>query len=113
MAPRSAEMSNVRSASRCTPPMPPVANTAIPARAPGLEQDRGRVPRALHELVARAVGDARLDHFVAEAHFLLLDVHAHRVLRRALDRLLQPLEIRLRDRETRDAEHRAVAEEDL
>ena len=30
---RSAEMSMVTSAPRCTPPMPPVANTRIPARA--------------------------------------------------------------------------------
>ena len=33
MASRSAEMSPVSSAPRCTPPMPPVANTAIPAAA--------------------------------------------------------------------------------
>src|SRR5262249_60183159 len=74
---------------------------------------RSRVPRAAHELIARAVGHARLDHAVAEAYFLLLHVHGHGLLGRALDGLLQPLQIFLGSPKAGDAQHHAVAEEDL
>src|SRR5712692_5210291 len=82
-------------------------------RRPGLEQHRRRIPRPPHELVARSVGHGRLDDAVAEAYLLLLDVHRHRLLRLTPDRLLQPLQILLRRAQARNAQHHAVAEEDL
>src|SRR4029453_11151275 len=78
-----------------------------------VEQHRRGVPGAGHQLLARGVGHRRLDDAIAEAHVLLLDVHVHRRLRRLADLALQPLEVGLADRETGDAEHHAVAEEDL
>src|ERR1051326_2049549 len=78
-----------------------------------LEQHRRRVPRAVDELIARAVRHRRLDRLVAELHFLLVHVHRDLLLRRERDLLLQPLQVRLRHREAGDAEHHAVAEEDL
>src|SRR5207247_10001424 len=72
-----------------------------------------RVPRAAHELIARAVRYGRLDDAVGEANLLLLDVHGHGLARRAADRLLQPLQILLRGDQARNPEHHAVAEEDL
>src|SRR6185295_17411341 len=78
-----------------------------------LQQHGRRVPRPSHELVAGAVRYRRLDHPVAEANFLLFHVHHHRGLRRPLDGALQPLQIGLRGDQAGDAQHHAVAEEDL
>src|SRR5262247_430718 len=82
-------------------------------RVAGLQEYRSRVPRACHELITRAVWHRGLDDTVAEAHLLLLHVHGYALLRRPLDGLLQPLQVFLRGAQARDAQHHAVAEEDL
>src|SRR3989442_5779220 len=82
-------------------------------RGARLQQHRRRIPRTPDELVPRPVGDRRLDRAAAELHLLLLDIDRHRGLRRAADLALQPLQILLRGAQARDAEHRAVTEEDL
>src|SRR5207237_4699700 len=78
-----------------------------------LQQHRGRIPHAANQLIARAVGDGRLDRAVAETDLLLLDVDRHRRLARAAALALEPLEILLRGAQAGDAQHHAVAEEDL
>src|SRR5439155_3511425 len=82
-------------------------------RGARLEQHRRRVPRHADKLVAGAVRHSRLDHAVAEADLLLLHVHRHRRLRRPADLALEPLDVLLRGAQAGDAEHHAVAEEDL
>src|SRR5207247_5541493 len=69
--------------------------------------------RPAHELIARALRHRRLDDAVAETHLLLLDVHRHRRLRRPADLALEPLDVLVRGAQAGDAEHDAVAEEDL
>src|SRR5713226_3722897 len=77
------------------------------------QQHRRRVPRPRHELVARPVGHAGLDDAVAEEYLLLFHVHRHPGLRLSADGLLEPLEVGLGGDQAGDAEHHAVAEEDL
>src|SRR5207247_1013928 len=69
--------------------------------------------RPAHELIARALRHRRLDDAVAETHLLLLDVHRHRRLRRPAHLALEPLDVLLRGTQAGDAQHDAVAEEDL
>src|SRR5262245_54248064 len=78
-----------------------------------LEQHRRRIPRAAHELISRAIRDGRLDDAIAEADFLLFHVDSHGCLRRPPHGLLQPLQVFLRGAQAGDAQHHAVAEEDL
>src|SRR5215471_238081 len=82
-------------------------------RVAGLQEYRSRVPRAVYELITGALGHDGLDQSVAEANFLLLHVHGDGRLGRALHRLLQPLQVFLGGPEAGDAQHHAVAEEDL
>src|SRR6266849_5197183 len=77
------------------------------------QQHRRRVPRPRHELVARPVGHGGLDDAVAEEYLLLFHVHRHRGLRLSADGLLEPLEVGLGGDQAGNAEHHAVAEEDL
>src|SRR3972149_963463 len=82
-------------------------------RLAGFQQHRRRIPRASHELVARAVGDGGIDDAVAEADLLPFHVHRHRRLRGPADGLLEPLEVGLRRDPAGGAEAYAIAEEDL
>src|SRR4026207_277691 len=92
------------------PPAPGSTPRALSAPPP---TPRARPPPPRARRVAGPVRDPPPEHAGADAHFLLLHVHRHALPRIAAHRPLQPEHVVVVDGHARNAEHGAVAEEDL